>query len=103
MYPTKIVIMRLYEFEGTELFRREGIPVPNYALATSPEEAREKAIRDYEAALEKARQEVAEARKAREKAKQEAEETKKAREAEKQAGKQAKREAKEKDRRGNRV
>jgi len=35
--------MRLYEFEGIELFRREGIPVPEYALATSPEEAREKA------------------------------------------------------------
>ena len=35
--------MRLYEFEGTELFRREGIPVPDYALATSPEEARGKA------------------------------------------------------------
>ncbi len=43
MYPTKIVIMKLYEFEGIELFRREGIPVPDYALATSPEEAREKA------------------------------------------------------------
>ncbi len=35
--------MRLYEFEGVEIFRREGIPVPDYALATSPEEAREKA------------------------------------------------------------
>ena len=35
--------MRLYEFEGSQLFRREGIPVPDYALATSPEEAREKA------------------------------------------------------------
>ncbi len=35
--------MRLYEFEGIELFRREGIPVPEYALATSPEEALEKA------------------------------------------------------------
>lgn len=35
--------MRLYEFEGIELFRREGIPVPEYALASSPEEAREKA------------------------------------------------------------
>ena len=35
--------MRLYEFEGAELFRREGIPVPDYALATSPQEAREKA------------------------------------------------------------
>ena len=35
--------MRLYEFEGGELFRREGILVPDYALATSPQEAREKA------------------------------------------------------------
>jgi succinyl-CoA synthetase beta subunit len=35
--------MRLYEFEGAELFRREGISVPDYALATSPQEAREKA------------------------------------------------------------
>ena len=35
--------MRLYEFEGNELFRREGITVPDYALATSPEEVREKA------------------------------------------------------------
>ncbi len=35
--------MRLYEFEGTELFRRDGIPVPDYALATSSGEAREKA------------------------------------------------------------
>ena len=35
--------MKLYEFEGIELFRREGIPVLDYALATSPEEAREKA------------------------------------------------------------
>ncbi len=35
--------MRLYEFEGIELFRRGGIPVPNYALAASPEEAQERA------------------------------------------------------------
>lgn len=35
--------MKLYEFEGTELFRKEGIPVPDSALATTPEEAREKA------------------------------------------------------------
>ena len=35
--------MRLYEFEGIELFHREGIPVPDFALASSPEEAREKA------------------------------------------------------------
>ena len=42
-YSNPITAMRLYEFEGTELLRREGIPVPDYALATSPEEAREKA------------------------------------------------------------
>ena len=35
--------MRLYEFEGFDLFRREGIPVPTYALAASPQEAQEKA------------------------------------------------------------
>ena len=35
--------MRLYEFEGIELFRREGIPVNDYTLVASPEQAREKA------------------------------------------------------------
>jgi succinyl-CoA synthetase beta subunit len=35
--------MRLYEFEGAELFRREGISIPVSALALSPVEAREKA------------------------------------------------------------
>jgi succinyl-CoA synthetase beta subunit len=35
--------MRLYEFEGCKLFQNEGIPVPKYALANSPQEAREKA------------------------------------------------------------
>jgi succinyl-CoA synthetase beta subunit len=35
--------MRLYEFEGHELFSREGVPVPDYALAASGQEAREKA------------------------------------------------------------
>ena len=35
--------MRLYEFEGIDLFRREDIPVPDYALAASSQEAREKA------------------------------------------------------------
>ncbi|MBN1367268.1 MAG: acetate--CoA ligase family protein [Dehalococcoidales bacterium] len=35
--------MRLYEFEGCKLFQNEGIPVPKYALATSPQEARAKA------------------------------------------------------------
>jgi succinyl-CoA synthetase beta subunit len=35
--------MRLYEYEGHELFSREGVPVPGYALATSGREAREKA------------------------------------------------------------
>jgi succinyl-CoA synthetase beta subunit len=35
--------MRLYEFEGAKLFQNEGIPVPKYALATSPQEAGAKA------------------------------------------------------------
>ncbi len=35
--------MRMYEFEGSDLFRREGIPVPDCAVATSPQEARQKA------------------------------------------------------------
>ena len=35
--------MRLYEFEGCKLFQNEGIPVPKYALATSPQEAKVKA------------------------------------------------------------
>jgi len=35
--------MKLYEFEGAELFRKEGIPVPESALATTPDEARAKA------------------------------------------------------------
>ncbi|MFC2011239.1 succinate--CoA ligase subunit beta [Chloroflexota bacterium] len=35
--------MRLYEFEGYDLLQQEGIPVPDYALATSPQEARQKA------------------------------------------------------------
>ena len=35
--------MKLYEFEGIELFRRGGILVPDYALAASPEEAKERA------------------------------------------------------------
>ncbi|MBA7618205.1 Succinate--CoA ligase [GDP-forming] subunit beta [subsurface metagenome] len=35
--------MKLYEFEGSELFRQEGIPVPNYAVVSSPQEARDKA------------------------------------------------------------
>lgn len=39
----QIIAMKLYEFEGSDLFRREGIPVPDYALAASPEEARQKA------------------------------------------------------------
>ncbi len=39
----KLTTMRLYEFEGIDLFCREGIPVPDYALADSPQEAREKA------------------------------------------------------------
>ncbi len=35
--------MRLYEFEGYDLFQQEGIPVPDYALAASPQEAQQKA------------------------------------------------------------
>ena len=35
--------MRLYEFEGCKLFQSEGIPVPRYAMAANPQEAREKA------------------------------------------------------------
>jgi succinyl-CoA synthetase beta subunit len=35
--------MKLYEFEGSDLLRREGIPVPDYALASDPKEAREAA------------------------------------------------------------
>lgn len=35
--------MKLYEFEGIELFRKESIPVPDSKLAASPEEALEKA------------------------------------------------------------
>ena len=35
--------MKLYEFEGNDLLCREGIPVPDYVLATTAEEAREKA------------------------------------------------------------
>jgi len=38
-----LIPMKLYEFEGSELFRREGIAIPDYALASNPEEAREKA------------------------------------------------------------
>ena len=36
-------LMRLYEFEAAELFRKEGIIVPPYAIADSPAEAKEKA------------------------------------------------------------
>ena len=35
--------MWLYEFEGIDTFRREGIPVPDYALAASSQEAQQKA------------------------------------------------------------
>ena len=34
--------MKLFEFEGNQLFRREGIPVPDFALASSIEEVRQK-------------------------------------------------------------
>jgi succinyl-CoA synthetase beta subunit len=43
-YAISLYIMKLYEFEGIELFRNEGIPAPAYALASNPEEAREKAV-----------------------------------------------------------
>ena len=42
LYPITS-IMKLFEFEGVELFRREGIPVPDSALVSSPEEAQAKA------------------------------------------------------------
>ena len=35
--------MRLYEFEGCKLFQSEGIPIPRFAMAANPREAREKA------------------------------------------------------------
>ena len=35
--------MRLFEYEGNTLFRKEGIPVPDFELAATPEEAVEKA------------------------------------------------------------
>ncbi len=37
--------MKLYEYEGMELFRRYGIPVPGFEVASSPEEAAEAAGR----------------------------------------------------------
>lgn len=38
-----VATMRLYEFEANSLFRWDGIRVPEYALVTSPREARQKA------------------------------------------------------------
>ena len=35
--------MRLHEFEGYGLFRLNGIPVPDYALVTNPQDAQQKA------------------------------------------------------------
>ena len=35
--------MRLYEFEGCKLFQSESIPIPRFAMAANPREAREKA------------------------------------------------------------
>jgi succinyl-CoA synthetase beta subunit len=35
--------MKLYEFEGIQLFQQEGIPVPDSVIVTTPEEAIEKA------------------------------------------------------------
>jgi len=36
--------LRLYEYEGSNLFAREGIPVPEYGVAESPQEARRIAL-----------------------------------------------------------
>jgi succinyl-CoA synthetase beta subunit len=36
-------LMRLYEYEGADLFRQEGIPIPDYALVESVSQARNKA------------------------------------------------------------
>jgi succinyl-CoA synthetase beta subunit len=36
-----VAAMKLYEFEGNDLLSREGIPVLDYTLATTPDEARE--------------------------------------------------------------
>ena len=35
--------MKLYEYEGVEIFKKGGIPVPDFAIATSGKEAREQA------------------------------------------------------------
>jgi len=35
--------MKLFEFEGNRIFRNEGIPVPDFALASTPEEAASRA------------------------------------------------------------
>ena len=35
--------MKLFEYEGADLFRREGISVPHSSLASSPQEAKQKA------------------------------------------------------------
>jgi len=35
--------MKLFEYEGADLFRREGISVPHFSLASSPQEAKQKA------------------------------------------------------------
>jgi succinyl-CoA synthetase beta subunit len=37
--------MKIHEYQGKELFRRYNIPVPNGILATTPEQAKEAAIR----------------------------------------------------------
>jgi len=37
--------MKLYEFEAGDLFRSEGIPVPDFVVADSPKQAREAALR----------------------------------------------------------
>jgi succinyl-CoA synthetase beta subunit len=43
-YAISLYFMKLYEFEGIQLFREAGIPVPESALARTPEEAKAKAI-----------------------------------------------------------
>jgi succinyl-CoA synthetase beta subunit len=43
-YAISLYFMKLYEFEGIKLFREAGIPVPESALARTPEEAKAKAI-----------------------------------------------------------
>jgi succinyl-CoA synthetase beta subunit len=43
VYSIILAIMKLYEYEGVEIFKKGGIPVPDFAIATSGKEAREQA------------------------------------------------------------